>query len=326
MKKILIILINLLLIFSCIEYETKDVAGKNRVFKTENNFYVYYNGKYIEIPKGTYIANDKKIENYYIKKIVNKSELLNDLNKFFPDSIEYVTKGEKPKESIKIPTISADGKVYIDSVKLEKLLAELPRRAQTATGEKAEPGKEGTGEQPVNLEGKKIEILNANGLDGYASGLGEALKAKFKVEFNAENYEKEENFSYVVNNKLSEKEVIEILDSLSLKYIKKLKPGELKPNADFVIITGKDENTGFKVQIFSSGEAADLTGKLKAYSPVLTKGDKYKETDLKKLEGIQVIYNPEDYYTAYKIAQILKTDKLTEDAGLKNSVVVLTKN
>ena len=33
-----------------------------------------------------------------IKKIVNKSELLNDLNKYFPDKIEYVTKGEKPNQ------------------------------------------------------------------------------------------------------------------------------------------------------------------------------------------------------------------------------------
>ncbi len=108
MKKIILTLISLIMIFSCIEYESKDVADKNRVFKSGNDFYVYYNGKFIEVPKGTYIANDKKIENNYIKKIVNKSELLNDLNKYFPDKIEYVTKGEKPKESIKIPVIASN--------------------------------------------------------------------------------------------------------------------------------------------------------------------------------------------------------------------------
>ena len=150
------------MIFGCIEYESKDVADKNRIFKSDNNFYVYYNGKFIEIPKGTYIANDKKIENYYIKKIVNKSELLNDLNKYFPDKIEYVTKGEKPKESIKLPVITSDGKTYIDSVKLEKLLVELPTRV--AQNDKENIVAE---EKPVSLEGKKIEILNAIWFDDF---------------------------------------------------------------------------------------------------------------------------------------------------------------
>ena len=296
-------------------------TDKNRIFKSDNNFYVYYNGKFIEIPKGTYIANDKKIENYYIKKIVNKSELLNDLNKYFPDKIEYVTKGEKPKESIKLPVITSDGKTYIDSVKLEKLLVELPTRV--AQNDKENIVAE---EKPVSLEGKKIEILNANGIDGFASSLGDALKAKFKIVYNAENYTQEENYSYIINNKLEENAVNELLSSLSLKYIKRMKPGQIKPDADLVIITGKDTETGFKTEIMSAAETSAITEKLKAYTPVFTKADKYKDIDLKKLSGIQINYNPEDYYTAYKLGKLLNTTNLVEDPSLKDSIIILTKD
>ena len=321
MKKIILILVSLFMIFGCIEYESKDVADKNRIFKSDNNFYVYYNGKFIEIPKGTYIANDKKIENYYIKKIVNKSELLNDLNKYFPDRIEYVTKGEKPKESIKLPVITSDGKTYIDSVKLEKLLAELPTRV--AQNDKENIVAE---DKPVSLEGKKIEILNANGIDGFASSLGDALMAKFKIVYNAENYTQEENYSYIINNKLDDNAANELLSSLSIKYIKKMKPGQIKPDADLVIITGKDTETGFKTEIMSAAENSAITEKLKAYTPVFTKADKYKDIDLKKLTGIQINYNPEDYYTAYKLGKLLNTTNLVEDASLKDSIIILTKD
>ena len=321
MKKIILILVSLFMIFGCIEYESKDVADKNRIFKSDNNFYVYYNGNFIEIPKGTYIANDKKIENYYIKKIVNKSELLNDLNKYFPDKIEYVTKGEKPKESIKLPVITSDGKTYIDSVKLEKLLVELPTRV--AQNDKENIVAE---EKPVSLEGKKIEILNANGIDGFASSLGDALMAKFKIVYNAENYTQEENYSYIINNKLDDNAANELLSSLSIKYIKKMKPGQIKPDADLVIITGKDTETGFKTEIMSAAENSVITEKLKAYTPVFTKADKYKDIDLKKLTGIQINYNPEDYYTAYKLGKLLNTTNLVEDASLKDSIIILTKD
>lgn len=321
MKKIILILISLVMLIGCIEYDSKDVTDKNRVFKSENNFYVYYNGKFIEIPKGTYIANDKKIENYYIKKIVNKSELLNDLNKYFPDKIEYVTKGEKPKESIKLPVITSEGKTYIDSVKLEKLLVEFPTKIadkdkETIVSEAKE----------VSLEGKKIEILNANGVDGFASSLGEALKIKFKIVYNAENYTKEENYSYIINNKLDENSVNEILASLSIKYIKKLKPGEIKPDADLVIITGKDTETGFKVELISNNEKTAVLEKLKAYTPVFTKNAKYKDIELKNLTGIQINYNPEDYYTAYKLGKLLNAVNLVEDTSLKDNIIILTKD
>jgi hypothetical protein len=321
MKKIILILLSLFMIFGCIEYEGRDVEGRNRIFKSDENFYVYYNGKFIEIPKGTYIANDKKIENYYIKKIVNKSELLNDLNKYFPDRIEYVTKGEKPKESIKLPVITSNGKTYIDSVKLEKLLVELPTR--TAQEDKETIVAE---DKPVSLEGKKIELLNANGIDGFASSLGDALQAKYKIVYNAENYTQEENYSYIINNKLDDNAANELLSSLSLKYIKKMKPGEIKPEADLVIITGKDTDTGFKTEIMSANEKTEILDKLKAYTPVFTKADKYKDIDLKKLTGIQINYNPEDYYTAYKLGKLLNTTNLVEDASLKDSIIILTKD
>ena len=321
MKKLIIIFISLIMLLGCIEYDSKDVTDKNRVFKSENSFYVYYNGKYIEIPKGTYIANDKKIENYYIKKVVNKSELLNDLNKYFPDKIEYVTKGEKPKESIKLPVIVSDGKTYIDSVKLEKLLVELPTKVVNQDKETI------VSEQKlIVLDGKKIEILNANGVDGFASSLGEALKEKFKIVYNAENYTQEENFSYIINNKLDDAAVNEILSSLSIKYIKKLKPGEIKPDADLVIITGKDTETGFKVELISSNEKTAVLEKLKAYNPNFTNDTKYKDIELKNLSGIQINYNPEDYYTAYKLGKLLGTTNLVEDASLKDSITILTKD
>ena len=50
------------------------------------------------------------------------------------------------------------------------------------------------------------------------------------------------------------------------------------------------------------------------------------DIDLKKLSGIQINYNPEDYYTAYKLGKLLNTTNLVEDPSLKDSIIILTKD
>lgn len=44
-----------------------------------------------------------------------------------------------------------------------------------------------------------VDVLNANGIGGYARKTGEMLKENFGVKYNAANYEKEQEESYVMN-------------------------------------------------------------------------------------------------------------------------------
>ena len=52
MKKIILILVSLFMIFVCIEYENTDIAVRNRIFISETNLYVYISATFIEIPNG----------------------------------------------------------------------------------------------------------------------------------------------------------------------------------------------------------------------------------------------------------------------------------
>ena len=164
MKKILLMIISCLFLFSCFD-NSEQLKNKNRIFRTAGKYYVYYNGSTMELPADLYIKSNKKLESYYAKgwlknigiDVMNKSELLNDLDKYFPDGIEYITKGENvSKTIISIPITKVDGKQYIDSVKFEKFLTTLPK--------KSESNNKTQEDQILNainlLKNKKIVILN----------------------------------------------------------------------------------------------------------------------------------------------------------------------
>ena len=77
------------MIFSCIEYESKDVADKNRVFKSGNDFYIYYNGKFVE--KAT---DSSMVGNIGNKSVSNKA--LIKINEQVTSVIAVRLPAEKP--------------------------------------------------------------------------------------------------------------------------------------------------------------------------------------------------------------------------------------
>lgn len=129
MKKLIIVIISLVLFVSCFE-NMDNLKNKNRIFRTEDKFFVVYEGKTFEMPKDLYLTQNKKIEEYFttgfLKKInvevVNKAELLNDLNKYFPKGIEYVSEKENINSPFALPVVMVGNKKYIDSIKFDEVV------------------------------------------------------------------------------------------------------------------------------------------------------------------------------------------------------------
>ncbi len=318
MKKILLVIISLLIFVSCSDNAEK-LKSENRIFRNNDKYYVYYDGNTFELPKDLYLTNTKKVEQYFTTGILkqlnigvlDKSELLNDLNKYFPSGIKYITENEKPIGSVMIPVASVGNEKHVDSVKFEKMLASMPKG--TSAGK--------------NENNSEETVLNANNIDGFAKNIGEKLKAKFGIEYNAENYTKPETMNFVIVRKLNEKEVEAIIDEAGLKYAKVLEDKTVKPEADFVLITGNDNQIDFPVEIVTLGDKSVTADKIKGYKLKNVKSSEYKGEKLNKINDIKVVYNPSDIYTAKLIAKQLGGGlKLIADNQLNGKIVIVSKN
>lgn len=336
MKKILLGIVSLVLLASCFE-NAENLKNENRIFRNGDKYYVYYNGNTFELPKYFHLTKDKKVEQYFTTgilqqlniEVLNKSELLNDLNKYFPSGIEYVTDGEDGKATVETPIMNVGNEKHIDSIKFEKLLATLPTAPVQTAGTS---GTTGTETNPIanpaeSLKGKKIEILNANGIDGFARGLGEKLKGTYSLEFNAENYSKPETMNYIIVRKFNEAEILDILKTAGLKYARIMTDNSVKPEADFVLITGNDSEVKFTLEVATLGDSSVVTDKLKGYNPEIVKSVTFAEEPIDKMTQIQVVYNKADLYTAKLIAEKIGGDiKLVESDKMNNRIVVVSKN
>ena len=331
MKKYLLIVMSFVFLLSCFD-NSRQLKDKNRIFRTAGKYYVYYNGNTMELPANLYITGDKKLEDYYTKgwlkniniEVINKAELLNDLDKYFPDGIDYITKGENVTGTIVMPLITVEGKQYIDSIKFEKFLATLPSKGSAKVAVEGE----GTVNANALLKGKKIEILNAGGIDGLAKKVGDELVQKFGIVYSAENYTEQGSMNYVINHTLSPREVTKLIEGLNLKYIKVLDNPTVKPEADFVIITGDDASIEFPIEILTmapDGNSRIIT-LLNGYVLKKTQTETYKEQKIADKNQIEIYYNPFDVYTAQKIAKILGNVKLIEDTTIQNKISIISKD
>lgn len=330
MKKILLMIISSLFLFSCFD-NSEQLKNKNRIFRTAGKYYVYYNGNTMELPADLYIKSNKKLESYYSKgflknigiDVMNKSELLNDLDKYFPDGIEYITSGENvSKTIISIPLTKVDGKQYIDSVKFEKFLATLPKKNELSNKSQED--------QILNatnlLKNKKLAILNASEIDGFAKKIGDDLTQKLGITYIAENYTKKESMNYVINHTLSPSEVSKLIETLNLKYIKILDDPSIKPESDFVIITGDEANIEFPIEIITNiaDDNSKVVTLLNGYVLQKKQAEEYKGQKISDKKEVEIYYNPFDVYTAQKIAKILVNAKLIEDSTIKDKMIIVT--
>lgn len=336
MKK-LIIAICLFIFMSCSE-NIENYSKENRIFRTGDKYFVYYNEVFFEMPKDLYLTKNKTIEQYFTKgmlrdldiEVLNKAELLNDLNKYFPDGIQYITAKEKiDMKQLEVPILNVGVQKHIDSIKFEKLLTNLDnvkkilleRRESEIIikNEKLKPEE--------TLKGKKIEILNASKVEELAQKYGVKLKEKFGIEYNVENYTNPEMINYVIVRKFSEIEIQAIINELGLKYIKVLQDNTIKPDADFVLIVGDENKAKFNIEIVTLGDSSEISQKLVDYNKKIIKSTEYSGENIENLESVKIIYNKNDIYTAKIISKKIEKDvKLIENNMLNNKIIIVSKN
>lgn len=315
MKKILVIL-SFITLLSC---GIKDDTNKgNRLIVTQDKYYIYYDNEVIELNKGTYITKENKIDDYFFdfkfvgKQLKDEKKLLSDLSKYFPHGIGEVAKGVAPKNAITLPIYDISGKKIIDSVKLANLLdGESQINSETNELE----AKTQIEEELVDLSNKKVEILNANGISGFAKKIGESLKNSLNMEYNAENYHTNSNFTFVVNHKLSDKELETFVNSLNIKYVKILKDDNLKPESDVVLVTGNDSLVNYPITLITNNEQTELKNTLSSYKITIK-----KENNI--AEGTIIKYRSEDEFIAKKIATLLENAKLEKDDTIKEGLII----
>lgn len=167
-----------------------------------------------------------------------------------------------------------------------------------------------------------VDILNANGIGGYARKTGEVLKKNLGVKYNAANYETQLDESYIILNDISNKKALEIIEKLPERYFKVKSKLSIPTLANLVVIVGKEKNVDFKIEVFTNSEKYKESYKSlkKAGYSKISRKEKEIETD----ESI-IKHNREDYFIAQKIAKILGIKNIIETSSLENTVEVIIK-
>lgn len=316
MKKI-ILTTALLLTVAC---SNKFEPNENRLMYSNGNFYIYYNKQVIEIPKNTYITSDKKIEDYFYNflgtHVKNKKELLTDLSRYFPQELTNFTTNEVVKGSNPIPTMAVGNKKIIDTISLENFL--ISQNLDTPVVENTEDNSTEVVNTKADLTNKKVAILNANTINGYARNLGQKLSESLKVTYTAENNEsKTDPYTYIINHKLNENELNTLVNSLGIMYVKTKTDDNLKADSDVVIITGDDSKVNLPLEINSTLDKSELSEMLSAYKP------SFKKTE-EKVEKTSIKVSNENKYIAQLIKNKVSDAEIVIDDTVKDKIVITT--
>jgi len=167
-----------------------------------------------------------------------------------------------------------------------------------------------------------VDVLNANGVGGYARKTGELIKTSLGMKYNAANYETTQDQSYVILNDISKEKAAEILDKLPEKYFKIKTKSTIPTLANIVVIIGSEKNINFKIDIYGADSVLkDATDKVKklGYTDVNTSAAK-EGTEQSVIE-----YNKEDYFIALRIAKELGITDMIENNDLVNRIGVTIK-
>ena len=167
-----------------------------------------------------------------------------------------------------------------------------------------------------------VDVLNANGVGGYARKTGELIKTSLGMKYNAANYETTQDQSYVILNDISKEKAAEILDKLPEKYFKIRNKSSIPTLANIVVIIGSEKQINFKIDIYANQEKLkDASEKLKkaGYGSITSQPEK-EDTEQSIIE-----YNKEDYFIALKIAKILGISDMVENSDLENKIGITIK-
>ena len=277
----------------------------------QNLFAIYEDRLAVKIPYELYIDSEETVEDLVSTR--NYEQVLEKINSIVPEKLTryIVIKSGEIKLDVEnqknIPETNIGDKRFILTSSIYAMFKELYHE------------KNSVDEQNENI---LVDILNANGVGGYARKTGELIKTSLGMKYNAANYETTQDQSYVILNDISKEKAAEILDKLPEKYFKIKTKSSIPTLANIVVIIGSEKDINFKIDIYGDEAVLkDATDKVKklGYTNVSTSARK-EGTEQSVIE-----YNKEDYFIALKVAKELGITDMIENNDLSNKIGVTIK-
>ena len=277
----------------------------------QNLFAIYEDRLAVKIPYELYIDSEETVEDLVSTR--NYEQVLEKINSVVPEKLTryIVIKSGEIKLDVEnqrnIPETNIGEKRVILTSSVYAMFKDLYHE------------KNSVDEQNENI---LVDVLNANGVGGYARKTGELIKTSLGMKYNAANYETTQDQSYVILNDISKEKAAEILDKLPEKYFKIKTKSTIPTLANIVVIIGSEKNINFKIDIYGADSVLkDATDKVKklGYTDVNTSAAK-EGTEQSVIE-----YNKEDYFIALRIAKELGITDMIENNDLVNRIGVTIK-
>ena len=277
----------------------------------QNLFAIYEDRLAVKIPYELYIDSEETVEDLVSTR--NYEQVLEKINSIVPEKLTryIVIKSGEIKLDVEnqrnIPETNIGDKRFILTSSVYAMFKDLYHE------------KNSVDEQNENI---LVDVLNANGVGGYARKTGELIKTSLGMKYNAANYETTQDQSYVILNDISKEKAAEILDKLPEKYFKIKTKSTIPTLANIVVIIGSEKNINFKIDIYGADSVLkDATDKVKklGYTDVNTSAAK-EGTEQSVIE-----YNKEDYFIALRIAKELGITDMIENNDLVNKIGVTIK-
>ena len=277
----------------------------------QNLFAIYEDRLAVKIPYELYIDSEETVEDLVSTR--NYEQVLEKINSILPEKLTryIVIKSGEIKLDVEnqrnIPETNIGDKRFILTSSVYAMFKDLYHE------------KNSVDEQNENI---LVDVLNANGVGGYARKTGELIKTSLGMKYNAANYETTQDQSYVILNDISKEKAAEILDKLPEKYFKIKTKSSIPTLANIVVIIGSEKDINFKIDIYGEDSVLkDATDKVKklGYTNVSTSARK-EGTEQSVIE-----YNKEDYFIALRIAKELGITDMIENNDLVNRIGVTIK-
>lgn len=275
----------------------------------DNLIAVYKDKLAVKIPYDINIDKDKTVKD--LVKSGSEQTVLATINKILPEPLNkyvIIKYGEvklNAKNQKNIPETVINNKRYILTSSLYSMFDSLYNEKEKAN------------ELNENII---VDVLNANGRNGYARRTGELIKNNLGMKYNAANYETNLEESYIILNDISVEKAQEVVEQLNEKYFKIQQMPTIPTLANVVVVLGKEENVPFEIEVTGTGSGVQATvDELKklGYKKVTV------EKEATKSDNKIIEYAAEDYFIAYKIAKKLDITDMIERQGLKNKVRII---
>lgn len=282
----------------------------NTLIQGKQNLIAVYKDKLaVVIPFDLRIDKEKTVGD--LVKNNGREKILEDINKIMPEPLAVYTKRDYPMKSLpvkykrNIPQTVIDNQKYIITSSLYSMFNDLYNEKDLSQ----EPNQ--------NII---VDVLNANGINGYARRTGEKINKNLGMKYNAANFDKQLDQSFIVLNNIAKEKAQDIVMQLNEKYFVVENNYNIPTLANVVVVLGKEENIPFNIEI-----QGNKSGSKSAFRMLQKAG--YKKISIEsqntKADKKVIEYNPKDYFTAYKISKILNIPDMIESENLQNKIKVI---